>query len=658
MENKNLLFISVGPPDLTYTGKEYNAFLEIFKQPEVKLAEVATKAYVPFTRLKEILEENSQDHNVKPYELLHFTGHSNEDYIEFEDGKVSKEDFVDLIRGFPMLKVIVLNSCYSEKIGAALLELEHIEVVIGSTHIVYENDGILFTQAFYGNLTDGKEVELAFNEAKASLVGEDGKVVTEEDRGKIKDLDGVDEGEALVNFPFEIRPKPSRQPWILIDTPSDDEGCLNLLCFYGKSEKNDLCYQIIKNVISNASIKNPIYEKIDVFNLEDYKRFPQKKEELKKVHAILFFLYSGFKEEWSSHKDDFTRVLGNVRLGVLHINGPFKKREDLEGIPFSKAIYILDESTLDPHPVAFLETLLNFKPDNLLQLLVKLGNVSQEQISEKLIDAFPDLNYKKQKKVFEAKEKYKLSKFNLIFLEGTECCGHELCLKMIFSKTNVLYKEAKIEYSRLADYYVEKIEEIEDEENSKKEILTVDSFWKEVDREVLQMDLFKGSNDKSTLIHIIKATLKTKPIIFLFRDIDSAGKYALFQEFWKEVTDELDKIDIPENYYSFFLVGMNKNCQNFSRVSEESIPPKNNVKYGIITLGPIEKLNGTSFRNWFGSNQMKSAIGADSRYSAIMGEHKKLIEDDPYMQNVVTNVSTKMGSKHIIDEVITLKQRQ
>jgi len=102
-------------------------------------------------------------------EILHFSGHGNENCLAFEN----PINNTSIIAGDSLLRLctiykdsiqcVVLNSCYSERILAKLPD--EIPVLIGCNDGIADFAAKTFSANFYGALKAGKEYEQAFNAA-------------------------------------------------------------------------------------------------------------------------------------------------------------------------------------------------------------------------------------------------------------------------------------------------------------------------------------------------------------------------------------------------------------------------------------------------------------------------------------------------------------
>jgi hypothetical protein len=106
--------------------------------------------------------------------IVHFSGHGskNEEIIlEDKDGGSSPVDKQTLIGLFKVLKdnirIVVLNSCYSQPQAEALSEV--IDYTVGTSQAVKDKSAVAFAAAFYRALAYGRSVHEAFELAKIEI---------------------------------------------------------------------------------------------------------------------------------------------------------------------------------------------------------------------------------------------------------------------------------------------------------------------------------------------------------------------------------------------------------------------------------------------------------------------------------------------------------
>lgn len=108
--------------------------------------------------------------------IVHFAGHGYPDgSLEFTtpDGtpeRISVQGLAKLFEAYAgQVRLVVLNACYSDALAEALNR--HVDVVIGMPHTIKDDDAAAFSPPFYQQLAGGKSVQVAYEVARALLIG-------------------------------------------------------------------------------------------------------------------------------------------------------------------------------------------------------------------------------------------------------------------------------------------------------------------------------------------------------------------------------------------------------------------------------------------------------------------------------------------------------
>ncbi len=113
-------------------------------------------------------------------EIFHFSGHGEKNgniVLENNDGdseSIAEESietiFKHLAKG---IKCVVLNSCYSSKLGKAISK--YVPYVIGNSSKVPDDIAVIFSKSFYESLSNCKSIEASFDIARAIISSKDKK---------------------------------------------------------------------------------------------------------------------------------------------------------------------------------------------------------------------------------------------------------------------------------------------------------------------------------------------------------------------------------------------------------------------------------------------------------------------------------------------------
>ena len=158
-----VLFVSSGPndQDILRSSSELRAINESINSSKstkrVVIEHLPAATHDDLRR--KLLYEN--------YDIVHFSGHSDEDNLVFEDGSrntvdVSIETIRQLFDMRPLTKCLVLNSCASVK----NLTKPIAQCTIGLDEVVTDDAAIQFSRGFYDGVAAGKSFAVAFMEGK------------------------------------------------------------------------------------------------------------------------------------------------------------------------------------------------------------------------------------------------------------------------------------------------------------------------------------------------------------------------------------------------------------------------------------------------------------------------------------------------------------
>lgn len=135
--------------------------------------------------------------------IIHFSGHGNSDNIAFqgEQGQtklVSKEALVQtMVASSDSIRFVFLNACHSR--STALAAVEYVEAAIGMNDEIGDEAAAVFSAQFYSAIGFGKNIKVAFEQAKAALMLES---IPEENIPELFVKDGFSPEEIII-----VRPK-------------------------------------------------------------------------------------------------------------------------------------------------------------------------------------------------------------------------------------------------------------------------------------------------------------------------------------------------------------------------------------------------------------------------------------------------------------------
>lgn len=117
--------------------------------------------------------------NEKPT-ILHFGGHSTEEFTEFDDGSADIGWWKNLVQEFPIIKVVFLNSCSSLSIVDAMASAG-VVAVVGMRGEIADSVAIDFARDFYERLSAGRSVSDAGRLARSGLARTDAELIAVRD---------------------------------------------------------------------------------------------------------------------------------------------------------------------------------------------------------------------------------------------------------------------------------------------------------------------------------------------------------------------------------------------------------------------------------------------------------------------------------------------
>lgn len=120
--------------------------------------------------------------NQQKPDIIHFSGHSDTDCLVFQGADLKAETLpyeilADIIKTSSMfLKVVVLNSCYSEQQANGLSKI--IPASIGMSNSISDDAAIIFASQLYSSLGFGCSIENSFEQAKIAMHIENSEYMT------------------------------------------------------------------------------------------------------------------------------------------------------------------------------------------------------------------------------------------------------------------------------------------------------------------------------------------------------------------------------------------------------------------------------------------------------------------------------------------------
>ncbi|HEX4960993.1 MAG TPA: SAVED domain-containing protein [Thermoanaerobaculia bacterium] len=161
-----------------------------------KLASLIEAGRVEILQISKVTVEELRDVLRKEgIHVLHFMGHGGYDapsgfgaVFFFGRGEkqlqVSGEMLATYLKGFPSLRLVVLNACksaryagrlgasFNEGVASAILAHARVPAVVANQYSISDSDAITFSEIFYGRIAEGDDVEAALTEVRLRLKGQ------------------------------------------------------------------------------------------------------------------------------------------------------------------------------------------------------------------------------------------------------------------------------------------------------------------------------------------------------------------------------------------------------------------------------------------------------------------------------------------------------
>ena len=134
--------------------------------------------------------------------IIHFSGHGTSDEIAFQDNQgltklVSTEALVQtMVASSDNIRFVFLNACHSK--NTALAAAVHVEAAIGMNEAIGDEAAAVFSAQFYSAIGFGKNIKVAFEQAKAALMLES---IPEENIPELFVKDGLDPEKIIIVKP-------------------------------------------------------------------------------------------------------------------------------------------------------------------------------------------------------------------------------------------------------------------------------------------------------------------------------------------------------------------------------------------------------------------------------------------------------------------------
>ena len=564
--------------------------------------------------------------------MLHYSGHSQSTGLLTREGGQDKLLHADKLHAFLQaqnnLKLVFLNSCYSEAIAEQLVAAG-IPVVIGTDSGVQDTSARKIATKFYELLGGGsKTIKQAFE--LTQLYFEHHK---DEDDSPFRGIElGSDypwhlfaKNDAAVEWrlvPESVvdqveRSKNLRKLFIVRDDSETAGHISHALRIALQRITSLMTYDIWQ--VNEENEQNKRQYAIGQADVIAYLATPELPGSLDGPLAWARPLLTSAKPHFiiagSGHVPSTRQYLQSAGMVAAH-NPPVVLSELMTLEQLKKA------SDLD---TIFRE--LFFKK------MIELIGIGGDK--EQLMSAFGALNFVEQKKAFDFDDQEK--KVNFILIEGTPMCGHELLIRKILAY-NGLYPGGQNKPVHI---------------NVKK--LVPSGFNEQYLWVLLNQNLvgtMSFNPDKEEICRTISQRLQQEDLVVILNEVEEVALPELKQmvlNLWKALNDYLPQGD-PGNRLFMIFVHTGYRLDHCC-VSEVALQSQNPVCHAV-PMPAIQPLATEVFNTWYIDEIQNFA--PDSSFKKKIQQHKNDILQKKYIRKVVEEICILLECPEVYDEVFKL----
>ena len=674
MPQKKKILLSSANPDrnfLALVNEEMNKINKALMEIPQKV-QIASKANTTFRELVDTFLKTDEGRAI---ELLHFCGHSSKYGIHLQDDNragdyTSVNSFINLLNQPNQLKIVFLNSCSSQYIGNTLVDQGVVEVVIETTHAIYDRDAVIFAEYFYRSLVVGKSLRASFQLAKEVLLKE-----SKQQRGTARGP-GF---EHIKTFPWRIYPD-TEDPahtvnsWRLFEPLSkelEDPGRKKLLCVFPDSVDNQNYFAAVKNTIASNDFLPENTQKIYVESFLRLKEETNTKDLIKKFDCLLFFLSKNFNIFWNgstgatedANKVYFENAIQQQKVGLLFCDGDIENsKKNFQEIttpiiemPPSYIGLLLTLQSIQRNYHLSKENALAKCKDRLKELLASKDVVAKKVVSEALTTGFKDFNFEEQRTLFEKDHTIDaFSTFNLLLIEGTKYCAHEVLVKRIFdfAQPPIIQEESKVYPITISNYF-----ESEDTIEANDIWATIADYVledKKAYRELSRKE--KALAFKHKIATSLLQIMQTQNLIIILDEIETSTTIiTAINTFWKELEQASEQSNIKTTNKKLLLFALNKGLSDTCNF--QGIPLHSSPLYAALPMKPIGKVGDKIFSKWYNNAFLMKILQHDKRYAKIKEKQADILKE-PYVAQVLSKICTEMDCKEIFEDVLKIEARR
>lgn len=161
-----LIFANDHKSYLDGVAEERQSLLDLLHSKKISKLNYQVKT-LDYTTLENVLRELSNNENRLFF--IHFAGHSETDFLQFDQGKAYADGLANRLQRCPKLKVVFFNGCNNISLVKALKKVE-IPYVIGTRKPIGDKAAKIFSKAFYESLIKHDQtIQNAFQSGTSAL---------------------------------------------------------------------------------------------------------------------------------------------------------------------------------------------------------------------------------------------------------------------------------------------------------------------------------------------------------------------------------------------------------------------------------------------------------------------------------------------------------
>lgn len=570
-----------------------------------------------------------------------FSGHAGKTLLSFTDKDANGATIAHLLRreACPHLKLVLLNGC-ATKGQVAALEAADVPIVIATSASVGDDAAKHFAALFFDNLSQGKTVWFAFQQARAAFSAEAGKedrflIRSGENRGmdfRVSKKDGPAwdfycREERFKEWTLEMGKRDPNPPLSSISGENPPVRLLMIGKKYAKDVENRFKPEIQggKLAIYPIDLKEVTSNKVKVTR------------ELCCADAVIFTIDGGhFEGEWTDK--DFLYAKNLIKNRVIKTVFIKEKCTDQSLEKFSADIGLPEYTFVFPSLPGFdMEALsAGGKEELMAQNLCK-------ELKDKLIEPLKNRVLTIENRIRPEIEDFDLEsqtgylggwqpekKFSMVLMEGTQNCG----LNLLFWKW-IDQVGGDLRSQRFGLYFKSAGGVIDTESALFSKLY--DHLFEETAEDVTSEIFFFNLINK----------LKKNPLCLIFDDpLSHETGEQLLVEFLATLLNKLTPKQ--ESLQPLFVVVINRSLDKGALAGKLVKNFQANPILDIVNIPQVSCIEREDFDKWYG--RKKARLQQDANMQALRTNIDELLHE-PYLESVVSKICLGLGYKELNSKI-------